>query len=86
MAEKSFTLLELHLDGPLQFGPRQLGSSTADSETPENEATDTQESGGIGRIVFGLVLLITVVAIAKKLRGGDDDGGVEATEPDIVVS
>ena len=98
MGDKKFTLIELHLDGETQFGPRMLSDAlpiggdgaTADEDEMDSafeEATDEDE-GGVGAIgvVVGLVLLVGVALAVKKLRGGDDESELEtAEEPEIIV-
>ena len=99
MGDKKFTLIELHLDGDTQFGPRMLSDAlpigrNESSESEEDadamlEEDETEaDEGGVGAIgvVVGLVVLVGVVLAVKKLRGDDDESELEATEePELIV-
>jgi hypothetical protein len=82
MAEKKFTLLELHLgDGTVQIGPATIGTEP-DGPT-EPEATDAHETGAEdaggcpGRTAAKVLLVVAVIAlaagVARKLLGGDEE-------------
>jgi hypothetical protein len=79
MADKKFTLLELHLDdGSIQVGPSALG--TEDNEITEPETEDPDEDGGgtcpgrkVGKLlVVLLVLALLALGLKKALGGGED--------------
>jgi len=65
-----FTFFELHFEE---------GSIPAVDglETPDNDASDDQDDGscgpGLGTIVFGFVVLLLAVVLARKLRGDGDE-------------
>ena len=83
MADKKFTLLELHLgDGTVQIGPATIGTEPDGSTEPE--ATDAHEPGGEdadggcpGRTAAKVLLVVAVIAlaagVARKLLGGDEE-------------
>jgi hypothetical protein len=84
MADKKFTLLELHLDdGSIQIGPAALGTEDNEITEPETEDEDESESesgdGGCcpGRKVGKLLVVFLVIALLalglKKLLGGGED-------------
>ncbi|WP_121821353.1 hypothetical protein [Halostella salina] len=81
------TLFELHVDGDPQFAPSW--STGGEDETFDDEdgtAVDVEddESGGAGgKVLVGLVALVVMAAVARKLRGGDD--GFEEEEPEYTV-
>lgn len=97
MGSKKFTLIELHVDGNPQFGPKRLGEAVLGGDDPEvaedeREEASEDESGGPAKpiaAVVGLVALVGVAVAVKKLRGGDEEGADEfepAEEPDVVVN
>ena len=100
MADKKFTLIELHFDGDTQFGPGSIGEalpigstdSTAESESEtEDETGAVEESGGKGKSAVGaliaLVVLVGIAVAAKKFRGGDEETDLERDEePDVIVN
>ena len=79
MADKKFTLLELHLDdGSIQVGPSVLGAE--DNEITEPETEDEDESDGgtcpgrkVGKLLVVLLVLALLALGVKKLLGGGDD-------------
>lgn len=87
MAEKKFTLFEVHLgDGHTQFGPSSIGaggwrgSSKEDEGASEFSGDDAEDSsGGLGLIplVIALVVLVALVFVAKKFVGGGGMGDIE---------
>ncbi|GAB3029378.1 hypothetical protein [Natronobiforma cellulositropha] len=103
MGSKKFTFIELHLDGDTQFGPKQISDAlpTIGSdvdveegtlETPEETETEVESdespSAKPVAVLAGLLALVAVALVAKKIRGGDDED--EETfetvdEPDIIV-
>jgi hypothetical protein len=82
MADKKFTLFELHLDeGSIQFGPSEIGELSGEIGTggepeaePESEPEPTSRGrcpgGKAGKLLAALVVVVLVVAVAKKLFGG----------------
>jgi hypothetical protein len=89
MADKKFTLLELHLGGgTVQIGPATLGAGDADDATePDDDETAEGESddscGCPGRTVGKLLLALLVIAllalgVKKALGGGEDLDELEA--------
>jgi hypothetical protein len=82
MADKKFTLLELHLDdGSIQIGPSALGDEDNEITEPESEDEDEggSEDGGTcpGRkagklLVVLLVLGLLALGLKKALGGGED--------------
>ncbi|AXG06952.1 hypothetical protein DU500_11230 [Haloplanus rubicundus] len=80
MADKKFTLLELHLDeGSIQVGPSVIGDEQNTITEPESKDSDESESGDCcaGRkagklLVVFLVLAVLALGLKKVLGGGDD--------------
>lgn len=86
MGDRKFTLLELHLDGDPQFGPRTIsdivgGGTRGESESEAADDRDEEagaaedDSGGrsvVGAVV-GLIVLAALAVAVKKYRGGDED-------------
>ena len=79
MGSKKFTLIELHLDGETQFGPRSIGEalpmlgSDVDVETDGETETETErepaedadtDDGSSGKPIGVLVGLVVLVGIA----------------------
>lgn len=98
MGSKKFTVIELHLDGDTQIGPRSIDDALpagtkvdagADEEA-EDVADETEASGGKGAIsaVIGLVLLVGVAVALRKFRGGEDEEPEldVQDEPDVIVN
>lgn len=80
MADKKFTLLELHLDeGSIQVGPAAPGTEDNGITEPESEDPDEGDDGGCcpGRKLGKLLVVFLVLAVLalglKKLLGGGDD-------------
>jgi hypothetical protein len=80
MADKKFTLLELHLDeGSIQVGPAALGTEDNGITEPESKDPDEGDDGGCcpGRKLGKLLVVFLVLAVLalglKKLLGGGDD-------------
>ncbi|GAB7020552.1 hypothetical protein [Halostagnicola bangensis] len=99
MGNKKFTLIELHLDGDTQFGPKVIDDALPFGERVETEALDSEEEdeaaaaeddssgkGAIG-VLIGLALLVGIGVALKKFRGDDDEDEFEQREePDVIVN
>lgn len=99
MADKKFSLLELHLhDSSIQFGPSSLRTGGAGSEPSDSDETEpaldsaadaADESGrsGLGPLL-GLGALAVAGYAVKKLFSSSDDGyeGMDNVEDLGVVS
>lgn len=81
MAEKKFTLFEVHLgDGNIQFGPKVLRGGRRDDED-ESEEFEDESSGGRSLLPFVLALAVLVgVAFAAKRFVGVDDAELDELE------
>jgi len=102
MSDRKFTLIELHIDGETQFGPKTISDALpigADDDTTAAEAAEdddaiaadddaTDDSSGAKAIgvLIGLVVLAGIAIAAKKFRGGDDEELEEFDEPDVVIN
>lgn len=85
MGDKHFTLLELHFDGDVQFGPKSMGiPGNEDEETEEAdggesidiegpEDIDAKGGSGAGRLLIGLVVLVILAVVLRKVLGDDAD-------------
>lgn len=89
MADKKFTLLELHLDeGSIQVGPAALGAGgdgitePESKDSGESEGESEGESGGdascpgrkLGKLLVTLlVIAVLVLGLKKVLGGGSED-------------
>jgi hypothetical protein len=80
MADKKFTLLELHLDeGSIQIGPSVIGDEQTEITEPESKDPDEGDDAGTcpGRKAGKLLVVLLVLAVltlgVKKLLGGGDD-------------
>jgi hypothetical protein len=80
MADKKFTLLELHLDeGSIQVGPAALGAEDDEITEPEAEDEDEPDDGGCcpgrkaGKLLVVLLILAVLALGLKKVLGGGDD-------------
>ncbi|AZH25437.1 hypothetical protein [Haloplanus aerogenes] len=81
MADKKFTLLELHLgDGTVQIGPATIGDESANEITePEQKDPDESEDGGAcpmrkaGKLLVVLAVLVLLTLGVKKVLGGGED-------------
>lgn len=89
MGDKQFTLLELHFDGDVQFGPKTMGipgeGAGENAESDSGESIDIQgaedlgdldrESGGpgAGTMLLALVLLVGIAIGVKKFLKGSED-------------
>ncbi len=86
MADKQFTLFELHFDGGVQIGPKLLGGDEA--ETEDDAASIPVESeddaGGPGGALLALLGLVVLAAVARKVLGGDDDLEIETPDDEAV--
>jgi hypothetical protein len=88
MAEKKFTLLEVHLgDGHVQFGPKSIDTrendereSAAEGEGDDEDVQETSDGRSLLPLLFGLLALAVVAAAAKKLTGSDDVDDLEALD------
>jgi hypothetical protein len=81
MADKKFTLLELHLDeGSIRIGPSTIGDESGGVAEPESTDVDEgDDDGGTcpGRkagklLVVFLVFALLAAGVKKALGGGDD--------------
>jgi hypothetical protein len=83
MADKKFTLLELHFEGDVVFSPTNnapaLGSGPgeeSETEDASDEVLTDDEGGSRGLVLLGVfVLVVLLAAIARALRGDDADLG-----------
>jgi hypothetical protein len=81
MADRKFTLLELHFDGDVAFSASATNEAPAigrgpadDDETSADDDAGTACGCSRGRLVLGAVILAAVLAVlVRKLRGGDAD-------------
>jgi len=83
MADKKFTLLELHLDdGSIQVGPAALGAEDNEITEPETEDEDEDEVDGggcgcparkAGKLLVVLLVLAVLALGLKKLLGGGEE-------------
>jgi hypothetical protein len=87
MGDKHFTLLELHFDGDVQFGPKSMGIPGEEDEDGETEEADGGESidvegsediddeggSGAGRLLIGLVVVVVIAVVLRKVLGDDAD-------------
>jgi hypothetical protein len=79
MANKKFTLLELHFDdGSIRIGPSALGGDGNGATEPETDDSAEGESGACPARTAGKLLLVGLVLAAlvlgaKRLLDGDDD-------------
>lgn len=76
MGNKSFTLIEPHLHGHIQIGPKSL-SRGDDSDAADVDAKDTADAAASGpppaaAIVVALLATAIAILLAKKLRGSND--------------
>ena len=102
MSDRKFTLIELHIDGETQFGPKTISDAlpigadddtTAaeateddDAITGDDDATDDSSGGKAIGVLIGLAVLAGIAIAAKKFRGGDDEELEEFDEPDVVIN
>ncbi|MEF8855889.1 MAG: hypothetical protein V5A16_00555 [Haloplanus sp.] len=80
MADKKFTLLELHLgDGTVQIGPATLDGGDASDDATESGADDATGNGGccpgrkVGKLLLALLVLALFALGLKKTLGGGED-------------
>lgn len=80
MADKKFTLLELHLDeGSIQVGPSVIGDEQNAITEPESKDSDEDDDGGscpgrkFGKLLLVLVVLVVLALGIKTVLGGGDD-------------
>jgi hypothetical protein len=73
MADRKLTLLEVHFgDGTVQFGSSGAGETPARSSEPGDDDADGYGSGGPGRgVVLLLLVVLAGVAVSRLLGGGD---------------
>lgn len=92
MADRKFTLLELHFDRGFQIGPKTIGVGGDDEAEDleaeaEDEEFDDEESGsglaGAGKALLALVLLAGIAVVVRKLLGGDDEAEFEEEQAEI---
>lgn len=94
MGEKKFTLMELHLDGDTQFGPRALPDiitgTDAESEDVESgsqtESTDEDEGRGIVPLLAGLIAMVAIAVAVRRYRRDDEIETDSFEEQDVVVN
>ncbi len=87
MGDRKLTLFELHLHGDNQFGPNigeKVGSDEDETEGEEDGdgGPDVEIEAGGGapaKGLLGLLALVLVVVLVKRLLGGDEE---TADEPD----
>jgi MYXO-CTERM domain-containing protein len=92
MADKEYTLFELHFDGGFQVGPERLDAADdaetdADTETADDVEIDVEsDGGGPGALLLGLLGLVVIAAVVRRVVGGEDDLEIETAEdhPDDV--
>lgn len=91
MAERKFTLLELHMHGDAQLGPRslpgRLGASEQREEPEEGQRVEIESpedsggrGGGMARAVGVLVLLAVGARVVQMLRNRGDGGEGESIQ------
>ncbi len=102
MGNKKFTLVELHLDGDTQLGPKTIDDALpfgekVETEDLEREADEREDDaaaaeddssgkGAIG-VLVGLALLVGIGVALKKFRGDDgEDEFEQREEPDVIVN
>ncbi|WP_306052413.1 hypothetical protein [Natronococcus wangiae] len=89
MGEKKFTIIELHLDGDAQFGPRaiddalpfgekresdELAEGMAEESDDEAAAAAEDDSGGRGAVGALIALaVLAAIGVAVKKYTGDED-------------
>ncbi|KDE60492.1 hypothetical protein EL22_20955 [Halostagnicola sp. A56] len=96
---KKFTLIELHLDGDTQLGPKTINdalpfgetveSDDVESDDRDDEAAADDDSSGKGAlgVLVGLALLVSIGVALKKFRGDEDEDEFEQREePDVIVN
>lgn len=98
---KKFTLIELHLDGDTQLGPKTINDAlpfgesvesedTASEDDDDDAATTEDDSSGKGAIgvLVGLALLVGIGVALKKFRGEDEEEEAfeQQDEPDVIVN
>lgn len=97
MGEKKFTLMELHLDGDTQFGPRSLpdivpGTVGTDTETEDeepaagSESADEDEGRGIVPLLAGLIAMVAIGVAVRRYRRDDEIETDSFEEQDVVVN
>lgn len=93
MAFDEVTLFEFDLTDA-QFGPKDMNvpdrlkgkvdtGESAEGDVEANVETEEDESGGMGKtILMGVVALVVVGLVAKRMRGGSDEEESTAIEFD----
>lgn len=81
------TLFELHVDGDPKFTPSWVSGRNDDSlEEGTNVEVDEDGGGGNGaKVLVGLVALVLIAAVVRKVRGGDDESEEFEEEPEYTV-
>lgn len=90
----NLTFFEIHLhDASFEANAPFSGSSDEESTDVEDEETDldidvdTDERNGgppkVVSLVLGLLFLVGVAAVVRKLRGGDDEPVIEDVGEDV---
>jgi len=70
------TLFELHVDGDPQFAPSWSTGGDEALDDEDGTAVDVEDDGSDGagaKVLVGLVALVVMAAVARKLRGGDEE-------------
>lgn len=71
------TLFELHVDGDPQFAPSwSTGDEDEAFDDDDGTAVNVEDDGSDGagaKVLVGLVALVVMAALARKLRGGDEE-------------
>lgn len=86
MSDRKLTLIELHFDEGFQVGPKTVAGPDAEPAEDGDEtdvAVDEPERGDTPptAVIGGLLALAVLVAVARRLLGGDDES-LEIETPD----
>ena len=78
-----FTLLKLQLDDASFAANAPFSGGDSDDADAGPESDEEDESGGVLPVLLGLVFLVAVAAVAKKvLDGRSEPPAVDVTEPE----
>ena len=83
MGDRELTLFELHLHGDNQFGPKvgeKLGGAESDEAGDEPELEIEAGDGSPVKGLLGLVALVLVVVLVKRVLGGGDEDLADETK------